>query len=188
MAVIYSQITEVKLSDVWLWPNQCKDMKKYNLFVQWILIMGERRRFPIPMQTLYAISNFLRNVNTNNQWLNETFLKVLFKLQSSKILQCWFSKFCNKSKKQKTWKKTKSSLSKKNFDNKEKENQTINIEQSMKTPTKTFNDSKNTKQTKESLNMNENCSFWNKNQLKKHQILNFQSIPDLWPVQHIRSQ
>jgi hypothetical protein len=28
-----------------------------------------------------------------------------------------------------------------------------------KTPTKTFNDSKNTKQTKESLNINENCSF-----------------------------
>ena len=54
---------------------------------------------------------------------------------------------CNKSK-NKTGKKTNGSLSKKNFDDKEKENQNINIKQSMKTPTKTFNDSKNTKQTK----------------------------------------
>jgi len=83
-----------------------------------------------------------------------------------------FQSFAIKAK-TKTWKKTKSSLSKKNFDNKEKENQTINIEQSMKTPTKTFNDSKNTKQTKESLNMNENCSFWNKNQLRNTKFLTF---------------
>ena len=101
MAVIYSQVTEVKLNDVWLWPNQCKDMKKYNLFVQWILIMGERRRFPIPMQTLYAILNFLLNVNTNNQWSMKLFWMSFSKLQSSKILQFWFSKFWNKSKNKK---------------------------------------------------------------------------------------
>jgi hypothetical protein len=41
----------------------------------------------------------------------------------------------------------------------EKENQIVNIKQSNDNPTKTFNDSKNTKQTKESLNTNENCPF-----------------------------
>jgi hypothetical protein len=41
----------------------------------------------------------------------------------------------------------------------EKENQIINTKQSNDNPTKTFNDSKNTKQTKEFLNANENCPF-----------------------------
>jgi hypothetical protein len=41
----------------------------------------------------------------------------------------------------------------------EKENKIVNIKQSNDNPTKTFNDSKNTKQTKEFLNMNENCPF-----------------------------
>ena len=41
----------------------------------------------------------------------------------------------------------------------EKENQIVNTKQSNDNPTKTFNDSKNTKQTKEFLNANENCPF-----------------------------
>jgi hypothetical protein len=55
-------------------------------------------------------------------------------------------------------KENKGSLSKKNSDNRERKSnhqyQTINDN-----PTKTFNDSKNTKQTKEFLNANENCPF-----------------------------
>jgi hypothetical protein len=41
----------------------------------------------------------------------------------------------------------------------ENENQIINTKQSNDNPTKTFNDSKNTKQTKEFHNANENCPF-----------------------------
>jgi hypothetical protein len=54
--------------------------------------------------------------------------------------------------------KQNGSLSKKNSDNRERKSnrqkQTINDN-----PTKTFNDSKNTKQTKGFLNANENCPF-----------------------------
>jgi hypothetical protein len=49
--------------------------------------MGEKRRFPIPMQTLCAISQFpFEMSNTNNQLSNETFLLMSFS-KTSKALK-----------------------------------------------------------------------------------------------------
>ena len=61
---------------------------------------------------------------------------------------------CSQQKQNNTWKKTNVHFPRRTQIT-EKENQIVNTKQSNDNPTKTFNDSKNTKQTKESLNTNE---------------------------------
>jgi hypothetical protein len=179
MAVIYSQVTEVKLNDVWLWPNQCKDMKKYNLFIQWILIMGERRRFPIPMQTLQCICNsqfpFKSMQIIKYQW---NFSKCPF--QNFKALKFYNFDFrCLQQKqKQKTWKKTNGSLSKKNFDNKEKKIKS-SIPNNQWKPQPKLSMIVRTQRKPRSLLIQMKIVLLKQQSTKKHQTLNFQSITDL---------
>jgi len=101
----------------------------------------------------YLMLNFLLTINANKH-ISMKLSKCLFQLQSSKIYNFDFRSLQQKQEqylKENKWFTFQEELW---WKKKRKSNR-----QSVTTQSKTFNDSKNTKQTKESLNTNENFLF-----------------------------